>query len=176
MARCCWSTWAPKRSVSGGISARCCRRSAKEMRPYRFGCSCGCTGDTRGRRRHQHLIAAFPVTLSTQVCEGRPYSPGRLQRYPNVVTSSGPYRAVHSYPGQEESKYGVRAVRLPPVSVQVFTLDAEIDPPANGTKVTPMMPRVMLPAVRGYIGTQTFLTDEDPPLRNCHIFYVLISL
>ncbi|CAM9863941.1 unnamed protein product, partial [Pylaiella littoralis] len=31
------------------------------------------------------------------VCQGRPYLPGRLQRYPNVATSSGPYRAVHSY-------------------------------------------------------------------------------
>ncbi|CAM9614537.1 unnamed protein product [Ectocarpus sp. 12 AP-2014] len=51
------------------------------------------------------------------VCQGRPYLPGRLQRYPNVTTSSRSYRAVHSYrvpvsvspPSQDERSPGVPA-------------------------------------------------------------------
>eukprot|EP00752_Nemacystus_decipiens_P013317 g11795.t2 len=37
------------------------------------------------------------VVCTIEVCQGRPYLPGRLQRYPNVATSTGAYRAVHSY-------------------------------------------------------------------------------
>eukprot|EP00903_Cladosiphon_okamuranus_P020041 g18408.t1 len=37
------------------------------------------------------------IVCTIEICQGRPYLPGRLQRYPNVATSTGPYRAVHSY-------------------------------------------------------------------------------
>ncbi|CAM9626039.1 unnamed protein product [Ectocarpus sp. 6 AP-2014] len=56
-------------------------------------------------------------TIEASVCQGRPYLPGRLQRYPNVATSLGPYRAVHSYrvpvsvspPSQDERSPGAPA-------------------------------------------------------------------
>ncbi|CAM9616069.1 unnamed protein product [Ectocarpus sp. 4 AP-2014] len=56
-------------------------------------------------------------TIEASVCQGRPYLPGRLQRYPNVTTSSGPYRAVYSYrvpvsvspPSQDERSPGAPA-------------------------------------------------------------------
>ena len=48
---------------------------------------------------HGMSTPPLPRSRPLQVCQGRPYAPGRLQRYPNVTTSSGPYRAVCSYRG-----------------------------------------------------------------------------